>query len=48
MNLKLEINKENEEKKQVDKIEKGKLPRKRNFTTAMESLNRLLDNKNFQ
>ena len=48
MNLKVEINKENEEKKQVEKIEKSKTQRKRNFVTAMESLNRLLDNKNFQ
>lgn len=46
MNLKLEINKENEEKKQVDKIEKDKSSRKRNFNTAMESLNRLLNKKN--
>lgn len=45
MNLKVEINKENEEKKQVEKIEKGETQKKRNFVTAMESLNRLLKSK---
>ncbi len=45
MNLKVEINKENEEKKQAEKIEEGKVQRKRNFTKSMESLNRLLKSK---
>lgn len=46
MNLKVEINKENTEKRQLDKIEEGKPQRKRNFTRAMEYFNRLSNKKN--
>ena len=46
MNLKTDEKKENVIENQVEKTEEYKPQRKRNFTKSMESLNRLLDNKN--
>ena len=46
MNLKTDEKKENVAENQVDKKEKCKTQRKRDFTRSMESLNRLLKEQN--
>ena len=46
MYLKTDEKKENTVNNKVEKMKECKTQRKRDFTKSMESLNRLLDNKN--